>query len=79
MKTSVALIGFMGNLEIADELLKRHADIDGASQGLQMAQKSAHDLLDMVNSLLDINILEAGKPALEYVPISLPHMAEGVI
>jgi len=73
------LISIMGNLEVTEELMLEHEDLPAAGKGLRMAQKSAQDLLDMVSSLLDISKLEAGKVALEHVPISLPHLAAGAL
>ncbi|MBN1315953.1 MAG: PAS domain-containing sensor histidine kinase [Anaerolineales bacterium] len=72
------LVSVIGNLELADDILHTDDDPKEANDCLKMARKSAQDLLNMVNSLLDISKLEAGKETLERMPVSLPHLAEGV-
>lgn len=72
------LVSVIGNLELVDEMIETDDQQYDIHEGVKVACRSARSLLNMVNSLLDISKLEAGKETLELLPVSLPHLAESV-
>ncbi|EGJ51865.1 ATP-binding protein [Desulfocurvibacter africanus] len=67
--------GIMGMIELA--LLK---DPSCPARGnLELAQKSAHHLLDIINDILDLSKIEAGKLELKSRPLVLRRIVEDVV
>ena len=62
------------------QLLKRHKGIDITSQeGLHVIQESGNHLLTLINDILDISKIEAGKLELYPVPLNLENFLDGVV
>ena len=67
-----AIIGFL-------EIVLRK-DLDAESRGhLEIALNSALSLLGIINDILDLSKIEAGKISLESIPFNLPNLMKGVM
>ncbi len=71
------LTAIMGGLHLARELINRGFDMARVTQLLDIAASSSENMLELVNSLLDISQLEAGQMRLEIEARSLPDLVDG--
>jgi PAS domain S-box-containing protein len=71
------LAAVMGGLHLVRELINRGADMARAVEPLDIAISSSEKMLELVNSLLDISQLEAGRMRLEIKARSLPDLVDG--
>jgi PAS domain S-box-containing protein len=54
-----------------------YGDLTGVQlQGIERAHRAAHHLLELVNDVLDLSKLEAGKLELELEEVNIPHLIE---
>jgi NtrC-family two-component system sensor histidine kinase KinB len=73
------LASVLSGLEMMKEL-EINEDSDPLTvQAMQISERSCQNMLTLVNSLLDINQLEAGKMPLERAPAPLPPLARSVV
>jgi PAS domain S-box-containing protein len=70
-----AIIGY--NSLILDEILGPLAERQ--KQGLQRSQRAAHHLLELVNDVLDLAKIEAGRIELQGAPTELPAFLEEIL
>jgi len=71
------LTAIMGGLHLAREVIRRGAETARVLGLLDMATSSSENMLELVNSLLDISQLEAGKVPLQIETISLGQLIDG--
>jgi NtrC-family two-component system sensor histidine kinase KinB len=71
------LTAIMGGLHLTRELINRGIDTARVTQLLDISASSSENMLELVNSLLDISQLEAGQMRLEIEARSLPDLVEG--
>jgi CheY-like chemotaxis protein len=62
------------------QILQRERNLTSTQiDGLNIIQKSGHHLLTLINDILDLAKIEAGKLALYPTAINLPHFLDGVV
>ncbi len=55
-----------------------HAEDDRA-ESLQIIRRSSRHLVDIINDILDISKIEAGKMSVEQIPVAVPNIASDVV
>jgi two-component system, NtrC family, sensor histidine kinase KinB len=69
---------FISNMHLVDMLLPARAGLEAAREAVKDARQSSYDMLDMVDSLLDINRMEAGQLVVEAEAMNLGTIIERV-
>jgi two-component system, NtrC family, sensor histidine kinase KinB len=73
------LTSILSGLEMIKSLAIRDDSDPLAGQAMQVAERSCHSMLTLVNSLLDINQLQNGKIPLERAPAPFPPLARSIV
>ena len=73
------LASVLSGLEMMKELEINENSDPLTVQAMQISERSCQNMLTLVNSLLDINQLEAGKMPLERAPAPFPPLARSVV
>jgi PAS domain S-box-containing protein len=71
----------IGGLSVAEELLETPEQLDAGmlNETVNLALDGSRHLLDLINSILDINKLESGSMPLDLRPVALAPLAEDVV
>jgi K+-sensing histidine kinase KdpD len=71
----------IGGLSVAEELLETPEQLDAGmlNETVNLALDGSRHLLDLINSILDINKLESGSMPLQLQPVALAPLAEDVV
>ena len=81
LRTPIA--GILGFIDLARDVLdKKHItgeDIEAALHDLESAEKAGFHLLDLVNSVLDLSKIEAGRIGIRLAPVDLKAVAEDAL
>lgn len=70
---------FISNMHLVDMLLPADAGFEAAREAVGDARQSSYDMLDMVDSLMDVNRMEAGQLVVEVEAVNLSVLIERVI
>lgn len=70
---------FISNMHLVDMLIPTNAGLEGAREAVQDARQSSYDMLDMVDSLMDINRMEAGQFVIEAEAMNMANMIKSVV
>jgi signal transduction histidine kinase len=71
------LTSIMGGIHLSRQLIDRGTDAARVTKLLDIVADSSENMLELVNSLLDISQLEAGQMRLEIEARSLPDLVDG--
>lgn len=69
---------FISNMHLVDMLLPVDSSLDAVREAAGDAQQSGYDMLDMVDSLMDINRMEARQLVVEVEAVNMPALIERV-
>ncbi len=70
---------FISNMHLVDMLLPATAGLEAVQEAVKDARQSGYDMLDMVDSLMDINRMEAGQFVMEVEAMNISSLIERVI
>jgi PAS domain S-box-containing protein len=73
------LTAVLSGLEIIDETIVKPSQDALAMQAMEVAERSCQNMLTLVNSLLEINQMEAGQMPLERAPAPFAPLARSVV
>ncbi len=71
--------GIIGGLNMLKMIIAEEVDSPHVNEMLEVAYRSSENMLDMVNSLLDISRFEAGKMPLDLVPVDFFELVQDVV
>ncbi len=70
---------FISNMHLVDMLLPADANLEAAKEAVKDASQSSYDMLDMVDSLMDVNRMEAGQLVIDEEAVNMSALIDKVM